>query len=118
MKVIVKHPGKEPEITEVDGIAAINKLVGNVDENGNGRDHAGSDVREAIADGIDEYVKENAAYNTELERNLWSSNNFSLFCGTVVFAGYNRENRADCGACSLTDEQIAFCLAYIERQKA
>ena len=118
MRVIVKYPGKEPEVMEAEGIRDINKLVGNVDEQGNGWDHTSSDIRSFIADGIDEYVKANAAYNPELEPNLWSSDDFNVWCGTVVYTGYDSEKPTDCGACSLTDEQIEFCLSYIERQKA
>ncbi len=116
MRVIVKQPGLEPKIMEVDDICAINKLVGNVDDAGNGWDRVGSDVRTGIAPGIDEYVKDDAANNKTLEGNLWSSNDTILYRGTIVFAGYDRDNKTDFGACSLTDEQIEFCLDYIKRQ--
>lgn len=121
MRVIVKHPGMEPEVIEVESIQAINKLVGNVDEDGNGWDHVGSDERQEIGsgiDGVDIYCRFNAAFNIELKENLWFNDNH-LLCGTVVFAGYDNKNKkTNYGACSLTDEQIENCLTYIGRQKA
>ena len=118
MRVIVKRPHMEPEITEVEGISAINQLVGNVDEAGNGWNHGGTDIRMAIFKGIDQYVKDDAANNLSLEENLWDRRGMCVFCGTIVFAGYDNEIRTNCGACSLTDEQIEKCLDYIEQQKA
>ncbi len=118
MKVIVKHPRMDPEVTDVDGISAINKLIGNTDAKGNGLGYTGSDVREPIAPGIDIWVNANGVYNNALKGNLWSSDDMRLFCGTVVFAGYDGNNKVDAGACSLTEEQIRWCLAHIEKQKA
>ena len=118
MRVIVKHPGMEPEVIEVESIQAINKLVGNVDEDGNGWDHVGSDERQGIAPGVDKYMKSDAVFNSELEGNLWSSSGASLICGTIVFAGYDNDQKTDYGACSLTDEQIKYCIEYIYNQMA
>ena len=117
MKVIVKNPGLDPGLCEVSGITEINKLVGNVDENGNGVNDVNSDMRTDIGRNVDMYMNEHAAFNTKLEGNLWSPNNSTLFCGTIVFAGYSQDNcKVDFGACSLTQDQIDFCLDYINRQ--
>ena len=118
MKVIVKHPGMEPEVIDVGGIPDINKLTGNIDENGNGLDHINSDMRGSVAPGVDEYLYAKAAYNSKLGENLWSSDDVLLYCGTIVFAGYDKDKTTDWGACSLTEGQIEWCLSYIARQEA
>ena len=116
MRVVVKEPHKNGEVRELEDICAINQFVGNVDENGKGYDHGGTDIRNEIAKGIDMYVKEDAAYHPDLEGNLWSFNDMYLLCGNIVFAGYDPNVKS--GACSLTDEQIETVMQFIERQKA
>ena len=113
MKVVVKKPGIEPEIIEVEDLRAINKLVGNLDESGEGLNHTGTEIREPIVNGIDVYTKSDALFNIELGQNLWDSRNSAVICGTVVFAGCNENNQV----CSLTEEQIAYCLEYIKKQE-
>ncbi len=118
MKVIVKAPGLNPEVCEVSGIVEINKLVGNVDKKGDGYNYVYSDMRTNIGKSVDIYMNEYAAFNVELEGNIWSPSDSVLFCGTVVFAGYSQDNcKVDAGACSLTQEQIDFCLDYINKQE-
>ena len=111
MKVIVKRPGLDYEICELESISKINELVGNVDENGNAYNHGGSDIREAIAKNIDMYMNESALFNNKLKPNLWNQSDSALICGTVVFAGHDKDNHAK--ACSLTQEQIDYCKEYI-----
>ena len=112
MKVILKKPKMDPEVIDVENLCAINKLVGNLDESGNGLNFAGSDERMSIAQGIDMYVKSDANFNTSLKANIWTKDGFTLICGPVVFAGYNKGV-----VCSLTEEQIKVCIAFIEEQK-
>ena len=40
IKIIVKNPGVMPEIVEIEGMSEINKIIGNVDEQGNGWNYA------------------------------------------------------------------------------
>ena len=117
MKVIVKKPGLEPEICEVNGIVEINQLVGNVDENGIGYNCGGTDIRMHIGKQVDMYVKDDSANNFDYKPNLWSRNDSYVLHGTIVFAGYDKNIRDEDGACSLTDEQIDYCLKYIVKQK-
>ncbi len=117
MKIIVKKPGKPYELCEVSGISEINKLVGNVDSDGNGYNHGGSDIREPIGKDVDMYVKEDAGWNADFRPNLWHPNGFVKYCGTVAFAGYDSDSYDECGACSLTDEQIGYCAQFIEENE-
>ncbi len=118
MLVVVKEPGLEPEIREVNGISEINKIVGNIDEDGNGYNHGGSDIREPIGKGVDIYMYGAAVYNLDFgESNLWTQNNRGVICGTVVFAGFDPDDSSNSGACSLTEEQIEHCRMYIDKQK-
>lgn len=117
MKIVVKKPGADAEIREEASIQAINKIVGNVDLNGNGYDYASSDIRMTIAPGIDMYVNENAARNYDQGENLWAPSNNVMFFGNVAFAGYDPDARDNNGASSLTDEQIQTVLQFIQRQK-
>ena len=117
MRILVKYPGKAPEVIEVEGMRDINKLTGNVDADGNGVYDTGTDYRTSIGPGVDLYCKTNAAYNTDLEPNLWNANNFILLCGTIVFAGYDDTCIENFGACSLTDEQIEYCRMFAAKQQ-
>ena len=117
MKVIIKEPGKNPVITEVEDMVTINKIVGNVDGNGNGVDTTGSDSRGSIGKGIDQYNKDDALNNLRLDGNLWNQYDTGVLCGNIVFAGYDPNSKANFGAVSLTDEQIKYCLEYIEERR-
>lgn len=118
MKVIIKKPGEKAEIYEVSGIQEINKLVGNIGDNGEGYNYVGSDIRQNIGRHIDMYVKEDAIFNPELKENLWVTD-YALVCGTIIFAGYDKNNlEKDYGACSLTAEQIEYCLNFIAKKEA
>lgn len=118
MRVIVKKPNQEAEICEVSGIAEINKLVGNLDENGNGSKYVGSDIRQFIGKNVDIYVKDDALLHPELGANLRTPSNNAIHYGTIVFAGLDENNgKVEFGACSLTDEQIEYCFSYIAKQK-
>lgn len=113
MRVIIKKPGEKPKTIEVLNLSEINKLVGNVDEDGNGWNHGGSDIRMLIGPGIDQYCKDDAISNVELGPNLWSYNDNAMYFGTVVFAGCDKNY----DLCSLTDEQIQYCLRYISEKE-
>ena len=117
MRVICKKPKCDAELIEVAGIEEINKLVGNVDENGNGVNGASSDIRCGVLGGVDLYMKEDAVFNTALEGNLWTRNDNAIVCGTVVFAGYDDNKYEDSGAASLTDEQVRECERYISLKR-
>lgn len=117
MKVVVKRPNEEPQVIEVSGLEEINKIVGNVDRNGNGINKAGSDTRGGVLPGIDMYVNDHALFNPFLPENFWDKSGKHLYCGNVVFAGYNR-TVGGFGVCSLTDEQAEliqkeFCNLFI-----
>lgn len=116
MKVIVKRPGEDGEIVEVEGLSEINKICGNVDDEGNGINRTSSDIRMQIYRGVDMYVKEDAINNFELKRNLWAPGDMAVLFGNVIFAGYD-EKAEGCGVCSLTDEQIQKVFDFIARQK-
>lgn len=116
MKVIVKRPGKDGEIAEVEGLPEINKICGNVDDKGNGINRAGSDIRMRIYSGVDMYVKEDAINNFDLEENLWAPGDMAVLFGNAVFAGYD-EKVGGYGVCSLTDEQIQVVFDFIARQR-
>ena len=112
MKVILKKPKMDPEVIDVENICAINKLVGNLDDLGNGLKTVGSDTRMLIAPGIDMYTKDDANFNQSLEANIWTEDGFGLICGSIVFAGYNKGV-----VCSLTEKQIKKCISFIEKYK-
>lgn len=116
MKIVVKKPGADAEICEVADIQAINKIIGNVDTDGSGYDYTSSDIRMTIVPGIDMYINENAAYNYDQEENLWAPSNNVIFFGNIAFAGYDPDSRGNCGASSLTDEQIRIVLQFIKMQ--
>ena len=114
MRVLVKKPGQEPEIMELGSLVDINKIVGNLDENGNGLREPSSDIRMTIGPKIDEYCKADALINFDMEPNIWNHNNMGVLHGTVIFTGIDVDDHFN--PCSLTDDQIAFCLDYINRQ--
>lgn len=116
MKVVIKKPGKDGEIAEVEGLSAINKICGNVDENGNGKNRTSSDMRCQIYKGVDMYVKEDAINSVDLGGNLWAPGDMYVLFGNIVFAGYD-EHAEGCGVCSLTDEQVQKVFDFIARQK-
>ena len=45
MKVIIKRPGEDGKIAEVEGLPEINKICGNVDSAGNGVNRTSSAIR-------------------------------------------------------------------------
>ena len=59
-----------------------------------------------------QYCKDDAINNFPLGPNLWSSNNMALYFGTIVFAGFDK----NFDLCSLTDEQIQYCIDYCGKQ--
>lgn len=110
IKTIVKKPGATPEIVELEGISEINKIVGNVDEQGNGWNHAGIDTRMTIGPGIDQYCKADAINNFDFEQNLWNYFDSAVLFGNIIFAGWDHSKSE---ICSLTEDQIQYCLDYI-----
>lgn len=110
IKIIVKKPGVMPEIVEIEGMSEINKIIGNVDEQGNGWDYASSDTRMQIGPNIDEYCKADAINNFNFEENLWNHFDSAVLFGNIIFAGWD-SSKAD--VCSLTDDQIKYCFNYI-----
>ena len=110
IKVIVKKPGAMPEIVELEGMSEINKIIGNVDEQGNGWNDASSDTRMEVGPCIDEYCKADAVNNFALEQNLWNHFDSAVLFGNIIFAGYDSTNY---DLCSLTDAQIKYCFEYI-----
>ena len=107
MKVVIKKPGESMAVIEVSGLQEINKLVGNVDENGEGYSFTGSDFRQGVFPGIDIHINGSSLFNPGLEENFWDIYGNKLYCGNVVFAGYHPDP-AEYGVCSLTDEQIRY----------
>lgn len=116
MKVIIKRPGEDGKIAEVEGLPEINKICGNMDSNGNGLAMASSDTRMEIDDGVDMYIKTDAINNFDLDENLWAPNNNAVFFGNIVFAGYDSQLEGY-GVCSLTDEQVQKVMDFIAKQK-
>ena len=108
MKVVIKKPGENLKIIEVKDLREINKLTGNIDENGEGYDYTGSDLRKSVFDGIDMYVNENAPFAFELGQNFWDVSGFNVYYGNVIFAGFDRNSGGDYGVCSLSNEQIDY----------
>lgn len=115
MKVLIKRPHESLEVIEVSGLKEINKLTHNVDENGEGYETTGTDSRQGVFDGIDIYMNERAIFNSNLPENFWSNNGMSLYCGNVIFAGYDPQSGGEYGVCSLTDEQIAYIRQNISK---
>lgn len=107
MKVVVKNPNEAMKVIEVADLKEINKIIGNVDKNGEGLDETGSDYRQGVFDGIDIHMNGRAVFNPELPENFWNAMGSRLYCGSVVFAGYD-PNGEGFGVCSLTDEQIKY----------
>ena len=110
IKVIVKKTGVMPEIVELEGMSEINKIIGNVDEQGNGWNYATSDTRMQIGLDIDEYCKADAINNFDFEQNLWDYFDNAVLFGNIIFAGWDSSKSE---VCSLTDDQIQYCFAYI-----
>ena len=105
MKVIVKRPDEMLHFEEVSGLEEINQIVGNIDENGNGLNHMGSDICDEIFPGIEMYMKADALVNADLPKNFWNKKGNKLYFGTIVIVGYICANGYH--VCSLTDGQIA-----------
>ena len=108
MKVVVKNPNEAMKVIEVADLKEINKIIGNVDKNGEGLDETGSDYRQGVFDGIDIHMNGRAVFNPELPENFWNAMGSRLYCGSVVFAGYDQNAEDPFGVCSLTDEQIEY----------
>lgn len=100
IKVVVKEPNKPCEIKEiendykelqgiVEGLIDITTLPGRED--------------------IDVICNDEYLYNGSLA-NVMMPERDNIFCGTIVFAGYNEE---DGSSISLTDEQIDAVKKYI-----
>jgi len=106
MKVLIKKPDEALSVIEVSGLAEINKLLGNVDAEGNGLSGTGSDYRQGVFNGVDMHMNGRAIFNSNLPQNFWDANGNYLYCGNVIFAGYDSSSGAPYGVCSLTDEQI------------
>ena len=70
MKVIVKNPNEAMKVIEVADLKEINKIIGNVDKNGEGLDETGSDYRQGVFDGIDIHMNGRAVFNPELPENF------------------------------------------------
>lgn len=115
MKAVVKRPGERLSVIEVSGLEEINQIVGNVDENGKGYSFTGSDYRQEIFSGIDVHMNGNAIFNTELEQNFWDLSGNKLYCGNVIFVGYDPKSENPCGVCSLSDEQVEYIKNNIRR---
>ena len=114
IKAIIKKPGVKPEIVELEGMCEINKILGNVDEQGNGWNYASSDTRMEIGLGIDEYCKEDAINNFNFEQNLWNHFDSAVLFGNIIFAGWDSSKFE---VCSLTNEQIKYCFDYISSKE-
>lgn len=115
MKVVVKNPNEAMKVVEVADLKEINKIVGNVDANGEGLNTTGSDYRQGVFDGIDIHMNGAAILNSELPENFWDVGGFRLYCGSVVFAGYDKNNGDRFGVCSLTEEQIKYLKENIKK---
>ena len=115
MKVVVKNPNELMRVIEVSGLKEINKIVGNVDENGEGLNETGSDFRQGIFYGIDMHMNGAARINTDLPKNFYDMSGLRLYFGSVVFAGYDQNAEDPFGVCSLTDEQIEYLKENIRK---
>ena len=101
------------QIIEVKNLKEINELLGNFDENGEAKSSTGSDYRQGIFKGIDMHVNGNSLFNSNLPENFWDTNGNRLYCGNVIFAGYDSSTKKDHGVCSLTDGQIDYLMKNI-----
>ncbi len=115
MKVVVKNPNEALKVVEVADLKEINKIVGNVDVNGDGLNETGSDFRQCVFDGIDMHMNAKAQFNLRLPENFWDISGFKQYCGSVVFAGYDMNSSEPFGVCSLTDEQIEYLKENIHK---
>jgi len=115
MKVVIKRPGEGLTVIEVKDLQEINKLVGNIGSDGEGRHDTGSDFRQEVFGGIDIHMNGNAVFNPSLPQNFWDANGNRLFCGNVIFAGYDPKSGEPYGVCSLNDTQIEYLKANIRR---
>lgn len=113
MKVIIKRPNESMQIIEVKNLTEINELLGNIDKNGEVDSTTGSDYRQGIFEGIDMHVNGNSLFNVNLPQNFWDVKGNNLYCGNVIFAGYDASARKDYGVCSLTDDQIDYLMKNI-----
>lgn len=115
MKVVVKNPNEAMQVVEIADLKEINKIVGNVDANGEGLNEIWSDFRQRVFDSIDIYMNGSALFNPNLPKNFWDVGGFKLYCGAVVFAGYDENSQNLFGVCSLTDEQIEYLKENIHK---
>lgn len=115
MKVVIKRPNEQLQIIEVNDLKEINKLLGNFTENGEVDSSTGSDYRQGVFKGIDMHVNGNSLFNADLPKNFWDVKGNRLYCGNVIFTGYDLNTAKECGVCSLTDEQIDYLMKNISR---
>ena len=115
MKVVIKRPNEKLQIIEVKDLKEINKVLGNFVENGEVDSSTGSDYRQEIFKGIDMYVNKNSLFNPNLPKNFWDVNGNRLYCGNVIFTGYDSSTKKEYGVCSLTDEQIDYLTKNIRQ---
>jgi len=115
MKVLIKKPGCCLETIEVSDLKEINKLLDNLDENGEGKSSTGSDLRQGVFEGIDMHMNGNALFNLKLPENFRDANGNLLYCGNVIFTGYDTSSGMPYGVCSLRDDQIEYIKANIGR---
>ena len=108
IKVVIKRPNEKLQIIEVKDLKEINELLGNFNEKGEADSFTGSDYRQGIFKGIDMHVNGNSLFNANLSKNFWDVNGNRLYCGNVIFTGYDSNERKEYGVCSLTDEQIDY----------
>ena len=113
MKVVIKKPNEQLKIIEVKDLTEINKLLGNFNEKGEVDSSTGSDYRQGIFKGIDMHVNGSSLFNADLPKNFWDVKGNRLYCGNVIFAGYDPNARKEYGVCSLTDEQIDYLMKNI-----
>lgn len=85
MRVVIKNPNEAMKITDVENLKEINKLVGNVDENGEGLAVTNGNICQEVFDGIgiEMYVNENSNMSLSLKRNFWDVKGNVLYGGTV-----------------------------------
>lgn len=115
LKVVIKRPDEQMQIIEVKDLREINKLLGNLDEKGEGENTTGSDYRTGVFQGIDMHVNANSLFNTDLPKNFWDIKGKNLYCGNVIFTGYDSNKRKEYGVCSLTDNQIDYLTKNINQ---
>ena len=108
IKVVIKRPNEQMQIIEVKDLKEINELLCNFNEKGEADSSTGSDYRQGIFKGIDMHMNGNSLFNANLSKNFWDVNGNRLYCGNVIFTGYDSNERKEYGVCSLTDEQIDY----------